>query len=148
MCSAPTAVRVLKTQDPASLKKYDLSSLRGLFLAGEPLDEPTARWISEGLGVPIIDNYWQTESGWPIITLPVGVERRPAKFGSPGIAMYGYKVKIVHESTGEELTAPNEKGVVVIEGPTPPGFMQTVWRDDQRFVDTYWKSIPGQLVYS
>ncbi|MDQ7974050.1 MAG: propionate--CoA ligase [Rhodocyclaceae bacterium] len=148
MFSAPTAVRVLKKQDPALLRKYDLSSLRALFLAGEPLDEPTARWISEGLGVPIIDNYWQTESGWPIITLPVGVERRPAKFGSPGIAMYGYKVKIVHESTGEELTAPNEKGVVVIEGPTPPGFMQTVWRDDQRFVDTYWKSIPGQLVYS
>lgn len=148
MFSAPTAVRVLKKQDPALLSKYDLSSLRALFLAGEPLDEPTARWISEGLGVPIIDNYWQTESGWPIITLPVGVERRPAKFGSPGIAMYGYKVKIVHESTGEELTAPNEKGVVVIEGPTPPGFMQTVWRDDERFVDTYWKSIPGQLVYS
>ena len=62
--------------------------------------------------------------------------------------MYGYKVKIVHETTGEELTAPNEKGVVVIEGPTPPGFMQTVWRDDERFVDTYWKSIPGRLVYS
>ena len=148
MFSAPTAVRVLKKQDPALLKKYDLSSLRALFLAGEPLDEPTARWISEGLGVPIIDNYWQTESGWPIITLPIGVERRPAKFGSPGIAMYGYKVKIVHESTGEELTAPNEKGVVVIEGPTPPGFMQTVWRDDERFVNTYWKSIPDKLVYS
>jgi len=148
MFSAPTAVRVLKKQDPALLRKYDLSSLRALFLAGEPLDEPTARWISEGLGVPIIDNYWQTESGWPIITLPSGVERRPAKFGSPGIAMYGYKVKIVHETTGEELTAPNEKGVVVIEGPTPPGFMQTVWRDDERFVNTYWKSIPGQLVYS
>ncbi|MDN4587664.1 propionate--CoA ligase [Xenophilus aerolatus] len=148
MFSAPTAVRVLKKQDPALLRKYDLSSLRALFLAGEPLDEPTARWISEGLGVPIIDNYWQTESGWPIITLPSGVERRPAKFGSPGIAMYGYKVKIVHETTGEELTAPNEKGVVVIEGPTPPGFMQTVWRDDERFVNTYWKSIPGKLVYS
>ena len=148
MFSAPTAVRVLKKQDPALLKKYDLSSLRALFLAGEPLDEPTARWISEGLGVPIVDNYWQTESGWPIITLPIGVERKPAKFGSPGIAMYGYKVKIVHETTGEELTAPNEKGVVVIEGPTPPGFMQTVWRDDARFVDTYWKSIPDKLLYS
>ncbi len=62
--------------------------------------------------------------------------------------MYGYRVKILHESTGEELTAPNEKGVVAIEGPTPPGFMQTVWRDDARFVDTYWKSVPGQTVYS
>ena len=108
MFSAPTAVRVLKKQDPALLKKYDLSSLRALFLAGEPLDEPTARWISEGLRVPIIDNYWQTESGWPILTIANGVEFRPSKFGSPGIPMYGYKVKLLHESTGDELTAPGE----------------------------------------
>ncbi len=152
MFSAPTAVRVLKKQDPALLKKYDLSSLRALFLAGEPLDEPTARWISEGLNVPIIDNYWQTESGWPIITLVTGsangIEKKSSKFGSPGIPMYGYKVKILHESTGEELTQPNEKGVVVIEGPTPPGFMQTIWKDDARFVNTYWKSVPGKMVYS
>ncbi|MDH6594847.1 propionyl-CoA synthetase [Variovorax sp. TBS-050B] len=148
MFSAPTAVRVLKKQDPALLKKYDLSSLRALFLAGEPLDEPTARWISEGLGVPIIDNYWQTESGWPIITIANGVEQKPSRFGSPGVPMYGYRIKILHESTGEELTGANEKGVVVIEGPTPPGFMQTVWRDDARFVDTYWKSVPGKMVYS
>ena len=148
MFSAPTAVRVLKKQDPALLKKYDLSSLRALYLAGEPLDEPTARWISEGLNVPIIDNYWQTETGWPLITIANGVEKKPSKFGSPGIPMYGYKVKILHESTGEELTQPNEKGVVVIEGPTPPGFMQTIWKDDARFVNTYWKSIPGKMVYS
>jgi propionyl-CoA synthetase len=148
MFSAPTAVRVLKKQDPAFLKKYDLSSLRGLFLAGEPLDEPTARWIADGLGVPIVDNYWQTESGWPILTIANGVERQPSKFGSPGVPMYGYKVKLLHESTGEELTKANEKGVVVVEGPTPPGFMQTVWRDDERFVKTYWDSIPGKQVYS
>ncbi len=148
MFSAPTAVRVLKKQDPALLKKYDLSSLRALFLAGEPLDEPTARWISEGLNVPIIDNYWQTETGWPLITIANGVEQKPSKFGSPGIPMYGYRVKILHESTGEELTQPNEKGVVVIEGPTPPGFMQTIWKDDARFVNTYWKSVPGKMVYS
>jgi propionyl-CoA synthetase len=148
MFSAPTAVRVLKKQDPALLKKYDLSSLRALFLAGEPLDEPTARWISEGLGVPIIDNYWQTESGWPILTVANGVEQTRSKFGSPGVPMYGYKVKILHEATGEELSGANEKGVVVIEGPTPPGFMQTVWKDDERFVNTYWKSVPGKLVYS
>ena len=148
MFSAPTAVRVLKRQDPALLKKYDLSSLRALFLAGEPLDEPTARWISEGLNVPIIDNYWQTETGWPLITIANGVEKKASKFGSPGIPMYGYKVKILHESTGEELTQPNEKGVVVIEGPTPPGFMQTIWKDDARFVNTYWKSIPGKMVYN
>ena len=148
MFSAPTAVRVLKKQDPALLKKYDLSSLRALYLAGEPLDEPTARWISDGLNVPIIDNYWQTETGWPLITIANGVEKKASKFGSPGIPMYGYRVKILHESTGEELTQPNEKGVVVIEGPTPPGFMQTIWKDDARFVNTYWKSIPGKMVYS
>lgn len=148
MFSAPTAVRVLKKQDPAFLKKYDLSSLKALFLAGEPLDEPTARWISDGLGVPIIDNYWQTESGWPILTVANGVEKKASKFGSPGVPMYGYDVKIVHEGTGEELTEPGQKGVVVIQGPTPPGFMQTVWRDDERFVNTYWSSIPGRQVYS
>lgn len=148
MFSAPTAVRVLKKQDPAFLKKYDLSSLKALFLAGEPLDEPTARWISDGLGVPIIDNYWQTESGWPILTIANGVEKKASKFGSPGVPMYGYDVRLVHEGTGEELTEPGQKGVVVIEGPTPPGFMQTVWRDDARYVQTYWSSIPGRQVYS
>ncbi len=148
MFSAPTAVRVLKKQDPALLQKYDLSTLRALFLAGEPLDEPTARWISEGLRVPIIDNYWQTETGWPLLTVANGVEKTPSKFGSPGVPMYGYRVKLLHESTGEELTQPNEKGVVVLEGPTPPGFMQTIWQDDARFVNTYWKSVPGKMVYS
>jgi len=148
MFSAPTAIRVLKKQDPALLKKHDLSSLRALFLAGEPLDEPTGRWIAEGLGVPVIDNYWQTESGWPIISIANGVEKQASKFGSPGLPLYGWRVKILHESTGEELTEPGQKGVVAIEGPTPPGFMQTVWRDDARFVDTYWKSIPGRTVYS
>jgi propionyl-CoA synthetase len=148
MFSAPTAIRVLKKQDPAFLKQYDLSTLKALFLAGEPLDEPTARWISDGLGVPIIDNYWQTESGWPILALANGVERQRSRFGSPGLPMYGYNLKLVHEQTGEELTRPNEKGVVVIESPTPPGFMQTVWGDDARYVSTYWKTIPGRTVYS
>ena len=148
MFSAPTAVRVLRKQDSAFLRKYDLSSLKALYLAGEPLDEPTARWISEALGVPIIDNYWQTESGWPILTIANGIERQPSKFGSPGVPMYGYRIKLLHETTGEELTLAGDKGVLVIEGPTPPGFMQTIWRDDERFVDTYWKSIPDRLVYS
>ncbi len=148
MFSAPTAVRVLKKQDPAFLTKYDLSSLKALYLAGEPLDQPTAQWISESLGVPIIDNYWQTETGWPILALANGVERASSKFGSPGLAMYGYDVKLFDEHTGEELTGPNQKGVVAIEGPLPPGCMQTIWRDDARFVQTYWKSIPGKMVYS
>ena len=148
MFSAPTAVRVLKKQDPAALKKHDLSSLRALFLAGEPLDEPTAQWIAEALGRPIIDNYWQTETGWPILSLCNGVEELPSKFGSPGKAVYGYDVKLIDEDTGQELTEPNQKGVLAIEGPLPPGCMQTVWRDDRRFVETYWSTIPGRQVYS
>ena len=148
MFSSPTAVRVLKKHDVALLKRHDLSSLRALFLAGEPLDEPTARWIAEGIGKPVIDNYWQTETGWPILTIANGVEPAAGKFGSPGVAMYGYDVKLVDELSGEELTKPNQKGVLVIEGPLPPGCMQTVWRDDARFVDTYWKTIPGRMVYS
>lgn len=149
MFSAPTAVRVLKKQDPSYLTRYDLSSLRALFLAGEPLDEPTAQWISEGLkGKPIIDNYWQTETGWPILAICNGVEPQPTKFGSPGKAVYGYNVKLLDDQTGEELTEPNQKGVVAVEGPLPPGCMQTLWRDDARFVSTYWSSVPGKLVYS
>ena len=148
MFSAPTAVRVLKKQDASWLRKYDVSSLKALWLAGEPLDEPTAQWISDALRVPIIDNYWQTETGWPILTLANGIEQQTTRFGSPGKAMYGYAVKILDEATGEELTGANQKGVVAIEGPLPPGCMQTVWRDDERFVNTYWKSIPGKLIYS
>ncbi|TAG25367.1 MAG: propionate--CoA ligase [Burkholderiales bacterium] len=150
MFSAPTAIRVLKKQDPAHLTKYDLSSLRALFLAGEPVDEPTARWIAAGIGKPVIDNYWQTETGWPILATANGggLTGYSPQFGSPGVPMYGYKLKLVHESTGEELKGHGEKGVVVIEGPLPPGAMQTVWGDDARFVNTYWKSISGQMVYS
>ncbi len=148
MFSAPTAIRVLKKHDPALLKRYDLSSLRTLFLAGEPLDEPTAQWISDGLGKDIIDNYWQTESGWPILTIANGVEKALSKFGSPGIAMYGYDVKLLDEASGAELLGADKKGVLAIEGPLPPGCMQTVWQDDDRFVNTYWKSVPGRLVYN
>ena len=147
MFSAPTAIRVLKKQDPALLKKYDTSSLRALFLAGEPLDEPTARWIGEGLGVPVIDNYWQTETGWPILTLCHGIERTPVRLGSPGKPVYGYDMRILDETTGEEL-GPNQKGVVAIIPPLPPGCMQTVWGDDERFVSTYFTSVPGRLAYS
>ena len=149
MFTAPTAIRVLKKQDPAYLSQYDLSSLRTLFLAGEPLDEPTAQWISNGLkGKPVIDNYWQTETGWPILTICNGVEQQPSRFGSPGKPVYGYNVKLLDDQTGAELTEPNQKGVVAIEGPLPPGCMQTVWRDDARFLNTYWSSVPNRMVYS
>jgi len=147
MFSSPTAIRVLKKQDPALLKKYDLSSLRLLFLAGEPLDEPTARWIADGLGKPVVDNYWQTETGWPILAIARGVEALPSKFGSPGLPVYGYDVKLFNEVDGAEVGV-GEKGVVAIEGPLPPGCMSTVWGDDERFVKTYWTSVPNRQVYS
>ena len=148
MFSSPTAIRVLKKADPKYLSQHDLSSLRALFLAGEPLDEPTAAWISTALGKPVIDNYWQTETGWPILTIARGVEPAPSKLGSPGFAMYGYAVKVMDELTGLELTEPDQKGMLVIDGPLPPGCMQTIWRDDERFVKTYWSGAPGKLVYS
>ena len=148
MFSAPTAVRVLKKQDPAALKKHDLASLRALFLAGEPLDETTAKWIAQAIGKPVIDNYWQTETGWPILGLCNGIEKAASKFGSPGKAVYGYDIKLLDENTGRELTGAHEKGVLAIEGPLPPGCMQTLWRDDARFVKTYWAGIPGRQIYS
>ncbi|NQW67504.1 MAG: propionate--CoA ligase, partial [Burkholderiales bacterium] len=148
MFSAPTAVRVLKKQDPALLSKYDISSLKALYLAGEPLDEPTAQWIADGLNKPIIDNYWQTETGWPILTVANGVQKMPSKYGSPGVPMYGYDVKLVDQATGETLQGAQQKGVVVIEGPLPPGCLQTLWGDDQRFVKTYWQSTADKWHYS
>jgi propionyl-CoA synthetase len=147
MFSAPTAIRVLKKQDPAYLKKYDLSSLKHLFLAGEPLDEPTHVWISESLGRPVIDHYWQTETGWPLLSAVPGVEQTPLKMGSPSFPVYGYDVRLLHEATGEPV-ADGEKGVVTIAPPLPPGCMTTVWGDDERFVSTYFKGFKDQLVYS
>ena len=144
MFSSPTAIRVLKKQDPALLKKHDTSSLRALFLAGEPLDEPTARWIGDGLGLP----GRSTTTGRP---RPAGrscrsrtaSRARRASSAAPSFPMYGYDVRIIDEATGEELGA-GEKGVVAIVPPLPPGCMKTVWGDDERFVDTYFKSIPGR----
>jgi propionyl-CoA synthetase len=147
MFSAPTAIRVLKKQDPAYLKKYDLKSLKHLFLAGEPLDEPTHAWIAEGLGRPVIDHYWQTESGWPLLSAVPGVEKTPIKFGSPSFAVYGYDMKLLRETDASEALA-NEKAVVAIEPPMPPGFMTTVWGDDERYVQTYFKTFANKLVYS
>jgi propionyl-CoA synthetase len=147
MFSAPTAARVLKKQDPAFLTKYDLSTLRSVFLAGEPLDEPTATWLHQAINKPIVDNYWQTETGWPMLALQRGIEVMPHKFGSPGVPVYGYNMKLLDDATGAELGA-DQKGVVAIEGPLPPGCMQTVWGDDERFVKTYWQTVPGKMVYS
>ena len=148
MFTAPTAIRVLKKQDPSHLTRHDLSSLDALFLAGEPLDEPTARWIAEGIGKPILDNYWQTETGWPMLAIQRGLDpSMQPRFGSPGKPVVGYKLKLLDEATHAELPA-NEKGVLVIEGPLPPGCMTTVWGDDQRFVDTYWSLLDDHSVYA
>ena len=147
MFSAPTAIRVLKKQDPALLKKYDVSSLRALYMAGEPLDEPTAQWISEGLGKPIIDNYWQTETGWPILSAQPGIEEVPTRFGSPSFPVVGFDVQVLDEQTGQPVP-PGHKGVLAILPPLPPGVMTTIWQNDQRFVDAYFKTIPSRMVYS
>ncbi|NZA27640.1 propionate--CoA ligase [Luteimonas sp. SJ-92] len=146
MFSSPTAIRVLKKQDPAWLTKYDLSALQYLFLAGEPLDESTAHWITDGIGKTVIDNYWQTETGWPVLALMPGVEMKPVKFGSPGLPVPGYRLRVIDETSGGEA-APGEKGVLVIDPPLPPGCMTTVWRDDERFLASYFSHF-RELVYS
>ncbi len=147
MFSSPTAARVLKKQDPAFLTRYDLSSLRHLFLAGEPLDEPTHRWIADALKKRVIDHYWQTETGWPILSSVPGVEALPVRFGTPGFPVYGYDLQLLRESDASPAAA-NEKGVVAILPPLPPGCMSTVWGDDERFVKTYFTSFRDKLVYS
>jgi propionyl-CoA synthetase len=147
MFSSPTAIRVLKKQDPAFMKAHDLSTLNYVFLAGEPLDEPTARWAADALGVAIIDNYWQTETGWPILSAQLGVQETPRKFGSPSFPVYGYDVQLLNEGTAEEV-GPGEKGVLTIAPPLPPGCMTTVWGDDERFVKTYFSTFRDKAVYS
>jgi len=147
MFSAPTAIRVLKKHDPALLKKYDISSLKHLFLAGEPLDEPTHQWIADALQKPVIDHYWQTETGWPILSSVPGVENTAIKFGSPSFPVFGYDLKLLRETDASEA-GPDEKAVVVIEPPLPPGCMSTVWGDDERFVKTYFGTFSKKMVYT
>ncbi|MER1941347.1 MULTISPECIES: propionate--CoA ligase [unclassified Castellaniella] len=144
---APTAIRVLKKHDPALLTKHDLSSLDRIYLAGEPLDELTGQWLSEALDKPVIDNYWQTETGWPILSAQPGIEEIPLRFGSPSVPVIGFDVRVVSEATGQDC-GPNEKGVVAIQPPLPPGALSTIWRNDERFVKTYFESFPGRLTYS
>ena len=147
MFSSPTAIRVLKKQDPAFMKAHDVSSLRYLFLAGEPLDEPTARWAADSLGVAIVDNYWQTESGWPILSAQLGIAETPRKFGSPSFPVCGDDGRLLDELSGAEVGT-DQKGVLAIVPPLPPGCMTTVWGDDRRFVQTYFETLPGRSVYS
>ncbi len=146
MFSAPTAIRVLKKQDPFYLKSANLATLKHLFLAGEPLDETTHRWIHEALGVPVIDNYWQTETGWPMLAICRGIEEKPIKYGSPGFPVYGYNLKIFREDGSE--CGPNEKGIVGIVPPLPPGCLSSVWGDEARFISSYFSLFREPLIYS
>ncbi|MCG2577074.1 propionate--CoA ligase [Dechloromonas sp. XY25] len=146
MFSAPTAARVLKKQDPAYMHKYDLSSLKHIFMAGEPLDQPTHEWFMGELGIPVIDNYWQTETGWPMLAALPGVEKTPIKYGSPSFPVYGYNLQIFREDGS--VCGPNEKGIAAVIPPLPPGCLSTVWGQDDRFVSTYFTLFKEPLVYS
>lgn len=148
MFSSPTAIRVLKKQDPAFIRRHDLGRLRNLFLAGEPLDRPTSEWIRDALGhVAIIDNYWQTETGWPLLTLMPGAGPVRVRPGSPGFPAFGYRAQIVDASTGEPV-ARGQKGVLAVGLPLPPGCMSTVWRNDDVFARHYCGQFPGKMLYS
>jgi propionyl-CoA synthetase len=141
--SAPTAIRVIRKEDPegSHIGRYDLSSLRYLFQAGERLDPDTYEWATEMLGIPVIDHWWQTETGWAIAANPVGVEELPLKAGSPTVPMPGYDVQILHpDGSGCE---PGEEGAICIALPLPPGTLPTLWGDDARFEASYLCEHPG-----
>ncbi|MDP5027206.1 MAG: acetate--CoA ligase [Flavobacterium sp.] len=143
MFTAPTAIRAIKKEDPNGdfIKKYDLSSLRIQFLAGERCDVATLDWYREHIPVPAIDHWWQTESGWPMIANMMGVEYLPIKPGSAGKAVTGYDIRIFGEN-GQEL-GPNEEGYVVIKLPLPPGTLLDLWKDNERFKAGYLNKFPG-----
>ncbi|HSD13117.1 MAG TPA: AMP-binding protein [Flavobacterium sp.] len=143
MFTAPTAIRAIKKEDPNGefIKQYDLSSLRTQFLAGERCDVATLEWYREHIPIPVIDHWWQTESGWPMIANMMGVEYLPIKPGSSGKPVSGYDIRIFGEN-GQEL-GPNEEGYVVIKLPLPPGTMLGLWYDDERFKAGYLTRFPG-----
>ncbi len=135
--SAPTAMRMLRKFPSSWVDSHDLSKLRHVFLAGEPLDEPTYRWAGETLKKPVIDHYWQTESGWPMITNHMGLSPLPVKPGSPTREAIGWQLDVVDER-GDPVPR-GQRGYLVAHPPLPPGSLQTLWGDDERFVDGYWK---------
>ncbi len=141
--AAPTAFRAVRKEDPeAALKAgYDLSSLEYLFVAGERLDPPTYEWLKQILDVPVIDHWWQTETGWPICANPVGIELIETRPGSPTYPVPGYDLRILDDD-GAEL-GPGQEGNVVLKGPLPPGTLPTVWGDHQRYLESYWERFPG-----
>ncbi|WP_111429826.1 propionyl-CoA synthetase [Rhodobacteraceae bacterium DSL-40] len=141
--TAPTAFRAIKREDPAGefVKKYDLSSLKFLFLAGERADPDTIVWAQDHVKVPVIDHWWQTETGWAIAANPAGIELLPIKLGSPTMAMPGYDVQILNDE-GHPIPA-GELGAVVIKLPMPPGTLSTLWNAEKRYISSYLTTFPG-----
>jgi propionyl-CoA synthetase len=143
--TAPTALRGLRKFPDRWMKERDLSSLRHFFTAGEPLDEPTYQWASDALGLPVIDHYWQTESGWPMLTNSVGIEELPIKPGSPTRPAMGHRLEVVDADGNPAVRG--EKGILVERGPLPPGTLMTLWNDDQRYLSDYWGHFEGKQLY-
>ena len=141
--TAPTAFRAIKKEDPNAehLKRYKLKSLRTLFLAGERADPDTVQWAERILGVPVIDHWWQTETGWCIVGDPVGLGMLPIKHGSPTVPMPGYDVRIVDEAA--QPVADGQMGSIVIKLPLPPGALPTLWQNDERMRESYLAEFPG-----
>ena len=141
--TSPTDFRAIKREDPEGEFKsqYDLSCLQALFLAGERADPDTINWAKNQLGVPVIDHWWQTETGWTIVGNPVGIEQLPIKVGSPSVPMPGYDVKIL-DNDGNELPR-GELGAVAIKLPLPPGSLPTLWNAEERFKKSYLSTFPG-----
>jgi propionyl-CoA synthetase len=141
--TAPTAFRAIRKEDPAGeqLAKHDLSTLRALFLAGERLDPDTYQWASDRLGIPVVDHWWQTETGWPVAANPLGIEALSAKAGSPTVPVPGWDVRVLLPD-GEPAPA-DVDGALVVKLPLPPGALPTLWRDDERFVSSYLSRFPG-----
>ncbi len=141
--TAPTAFRAIKRQDSDAefVGKYDLSGLRTLFLAGERADPDTIEWAEKNLGVPVIDHWWQTETGYAIAANPMGLEALPVKLGSPTVAMPGYDVQILDDG-GHEVE-PGELGAIAIKLPLPPGTLPTLWNAEERFKSSYLTTFPG-----
>ena len=141
--TAPTAIRAIRKEDYTGefIKQTDLSKFENLFLAGERLDPDTYHWATQHLGVPVIDNWWQTETGWPIASNLRGLDPMPIKPGSPSVPIPGYDIKVLDE-TGNELPIGNE-GNIAITLPLPPGTLPTLWGDDQRYIDSYLSIFPG-----
>jgi propionyl-CoA synthetase len=144
--TAPTAFRAIKKEDPsgALLAEYDLSRFDYLFLAGERLDPDTYHWAADLLGVPVIDHWWQTETGWPIAANLMGIEPLPVKPGSPTHAVPGYDVRVLRE--GGDDAAAGEDGAIAIRLPLPPGCLPTLWNADERYVESYLTRFPGHYV--